>query len=159
MSNLAKRTTMPPDDLGDDSSDYGSDFTPDEQELLSELLARVVAPEHQSSTVTTTTAEGTTTATTSESQQQYLTELLLDDLQPLSDPLIVSDIEDYELPHSVRVPRVLGREAWSPATKRVWQRQQNQTGGTITRRLWSSQPTTTVNVRAQIGGMFSWSMF
>lgn len=159
MFNLAKQNAMQPNDLDDDSSDYGSDFTPDEQELLSELLARVVAPEHQTSTVTTTTAEETTTATTSESQQQLLAELLLDDLQPLSDPLIVSDIEDYELPHSVRVPRVLGREAWSPGTKRVWQRQQNQTGGTITRRLWSSQLTAAVNVRSQIGGMFFWSMF
>lgn len=159
MPNPAKQTAMQPDVLDDDSSDYGSEFTPDEQELLSELLARVVAPEHQTSTTTTatTTAEETTTiATTSDSQQQLLTEILLDDLQPLSDPLIVSDIEDYEVPHSARVPRVLGREAWSPATKRVWQRQQNQTGGTA-RKLWSTQPpssSTAVNVRAQIGGMF-----
>ncbi|KAI7973644.1 hypothetical protein EIK77_004250 [Talaromyces pinophilus] len=151
---------MQPNDInGDDSSDYGSEFTPDEEELLNELLARVVTPDHQTSTITTatTTAEETSTTTTSESQQQLLTEVLLDDLQPLSDPLIISDIEDYEVPHSARVPKVLGREAWSPATKRVWQQrqQQNQTGGTIARKLWSTHPPTSsaaVNVRAQIGG-------
>lgn len=159
MSSPAKQVDMQPNDLNDGSSDYGSEFTPDEEELLNELLARVVAPDHHTSTVTTTTAEETTTTTTtaSKSQQQLLTELLLDDLQPLSNPLIISDIEDYEVPHSARVPRVLGREAWSPAaTKRVWQqRQQQQTGGTIARKLWSSQPTASVNIRAQIGGMFS----
>lgn len=162
MSSPTKQVDMQPNDLNDDSSDYGSAFTPDEEELLNELLARVVAPEHQTSTVTistavTTTEETTTTTTTSESQQQLLTEVLLDDLQPLSDPLIISDIEDYEIPHSARVPRVLGREAWSPATKRVWQQrqQQSQTSGTIARKLWSSQPPTSsaaINVRAQIGG-------
>jgi exonuclease V len=155
MSSSAKQTAMQPNDIyGDDSSDYGSEFTPDEEELLNELLARVVAPGRQiPATTITTTAEETTTTTTSESQQQLLTELLLDDLQPLSDPLIVSDIEDYEVPHSARVPRVLGREAWSPPTKRVWQqRQQNQTGGTA-RNLWSSHLSAAVDVRAQIGGM------
>lgn len=161
MSSPTKQVDMQPNDInGDDSSDYGSEFTPDEEELLNELLACVVAPNHQTSTATTatTTAEETTTTTaTTESQQQFLTEVLLDDLQPLSDPLIISDIEDYEVPHSARVPKVLGRAAWSPATKRVWQqrKQQNQTGGTIARKLWSSQPPTSsaaVNVRAQIGG-------
>uniref|UniRef100_A0A093VDY6 Putative exonuclease V, mitochondrial n=1 Tax=Talaromyces marneffei PM1 TaxID=1077442 RepID=A0A093VDY6_TALMA len=150
MYRSAKQTDRQPNDFeDDDSSDYGSEFTPDEEELLNELLARVVAPERQIST-TTTAAEETTT--TSESQQQELAKLLLDDLQPLSDPLIVSDIEDYEVPHSARVPRVLGREAWSPATKRVWQQRQ-QTSGTA-RRLWSSQPpvsSAAVDIRAQIG--------
>lgn len=157
MSSLVKQIDMQSNDSedNDDSSDYGSEFTPDEEELLNELLTRV-APDRQ--IPTTTTALATTTTTTSEPQQQSLTEVLLYDLQPLSDPLIISDIEDYEVPHSARVPRVLGREAWSPATKRVWQQKQQQTGGTV-RKLWSSQPpvsssSISVDIRAQIGGMF-----
>jgi exonuclease V len=164
MSSPFKQIDMQSNDSedNDDSSDYGSEFTPDEEELLNELLARV-APERQIPTTTTTTATAlaTTTTTTSEPQQQSLTEVLLHDLQPLSDPLIISDIEDYEVPHSARVPRVLGREAWSPATNRVWQQKQQkqqQTGGTA-RKLWSSQPpvsssSISVDIRAQIGGMF-----
>lgn len=150
---------MQPHKLNDDSSDYGSEFTPDEEELLNELLARVVASEPQTSTVaaTTTAEEIAATTTTSESQQQLLAEILLDDLQPLSDPLIISDIEDYEVPHSARVPRVLGREKWSPAAKRVWQqRQQQQTvGSDSARNLWFHQPTAPVNIHPQAVGMFS----
>ncbi|GAQ10564.1 exonuclease V [Aspergillus lentulus] len=86
-----------PDDF-DDSSDYGSDFTPDEEELLNDLLAKV-ATEHataQASATATATATATTT-TTSKTVQVAVT--------------AVADIEDYaESPASQRVPKVLGRE-------------------------------------------------
>ncbi|KAF7597524.1 hypothetical protein BBP40_000002 [Aspergillus hancockii] len=87
----------------DKSSDYGSDFTPDEEEVLNDLLAKA-ATEHAalhatrvtppppplSTTVTTTTAKEVTIA--------------------------VGDIEDcYVAPASPRTPRVLGRQ------KPVWQ--------------------------------------
>lgn len=72
-------------DLLDNSSDYGSDFTSDEEALLNELLARVAA-EH---------------ATASE----------LDDLQSLRPVIAIQDIEDYDdSPPCVRVPKVLGKE-------------------------------------------------
>ncbi|OKL64304.1 hypothetical protein UA08_00917 [Talaromyces atroroseus] len=97
----------------DDSSDYGSDFTSDEEELLNELLERVVAA-----------AKPTTTPSTPPSEQHNLSDAV-HDLQPLSQPLLVTDIEDYEVPHAARIPKVLGREAWSPASKRVWQQKQH----------------------------------
>lgn len=104
------------DALDHDSSDYGSDFTVDEEELLNELLARVVATEQ--------TATGVTAIqdfVTPPPQSPIISAEDLNDLKPLQEPLLVTDIEDYEIPDSVRVPKVLGREAWSPTTNRVWQ--------------------------------------
>lgn len=150
MSCHARNTDMRQNNIDDDSSDYGSEFTPDEEELLNELLARVAAAPEITTTTTTTDTITTTEETTSETQEQFLKEVL-DDLQPLSDPLIVSDIEDYEVPHSARFPRVLGREAWSPARKRVWPQKQT---ATIAQKLWSSNSSTPVNIHAQTGGMF-----
>lgn len=81
------------DDL-DDCSDYGSDFTPDEEELLNDLLAKVAteyatAQASATATATTTTASKTVQATVTTG----------------------ADIEDYaESPASQRVPKVLGRE-------------------------------------------------
>ncbi|KAH1434570.1 hypothetical protein LV164_005936 [Aspergillus fumigatus] len=81
------------DDL-DDCSDYGSDFTPDEEELLNGLLAKVAteyatAQASATATATTTTASKTVQATVTTG----------------------ADIEDYaESPASQRVPKVLGRE-------------------------------------------------
>jgi exonuclease V len=92
----------------DDSSDYGSDFSPDEEELLNQLLARADNQTQQPATPPRQTAPAETTA-------------LLSDLKK---PLLVTDIEDNEIPHSVRIPKVLGREAWSPAAKRRQQQQQ-----------------------------------
>jgi exonuclease V len=101
--------------MHDDSSDYGSDFTPDEQELLNELLETVTA------TTTTTT---TVSESESESEKQPPTpEQIRPDLQTVQH-LFVTDIEDYEVPHPARSPRVLGREAWS-ASRRVWLTQKN----------------------------------
>ena len=108
---------QPGDKQDDDSSDYGSDFTPDEEELLNELLERVAATEHGATAETSSTPPP---PPPSDEQQQSLPDAV-HDLQPLpQQPLLVTDIEDYEVPHSVRFPRVLGREAWSPS-KRVRQ--------------------------------------
>lgn len=116
--------------LDNDSSDYGSDFSPDEEELLNELLASVSTTNLPTPAPTTTT---TITVTT------------------LADPLIVSDIEDYEVPHSVRFPRVLGRETWSPGNERV-RRQQDMSE--TTRTIWSRSVTSNVDILAKARRMY-----
>jgi exonuclease V len=85
----------------DDSSDYGSDFTPDEEELLNDLLAKVATGhatvEASSATAAATATATATTTTASKTVQATVT--------------AVADIEDYaETPASQRVPKVLGRE-------------------------------------------------
>jgi exonuclease V len=95
----------------EDSSDYGSDFTPDEEVLLTQLLER--ADHHQQTQPATPPRQ---TAPAEVAAQ----------LSDLKEPLLVTDIEDNELPHSARIPKVLGREAWSPAAKRRQQQQQQQ---------------------------------
>lgn len=149
--------------LNDDSSDYGSDFLPDEEELLNELFARVdaAAPDQRVPTIETTTPSTITTNTTQTTESAQLSQRLflreaLHELQPLADPLIVADIEDYEVPHSVRIPRVLGR-AWSPASQRDWQQKQQQLQhqeGLSTQRSCSSPPSSSpIHVRYPISGM------
>lgn len=95
----------------DDSSDYGSDFTPEEEELLNELLAHV-ATQHAAAT---RSATATIVESAADSQEQKV--------QPT---LLVGDIEDYEEhPKSPRTPKKLGREKCIPP----WARgtQQNRT--------------------------------
>lgn len=140
---------MQPGTQNDDSSDYGSDFTPDEEELLNELLARVVA----------TTEEVTpTTSSPAQQQPQQIIKESSHDIQPL----VVTDIEDYEIPHSVRFPRVLGREAWSPAAKRVWkqqqpllqqQQQQINNNRSPVSNSWTGYPSSSNRARLPISGM------
>jgi exonuclease V len=95
----------------EDSSDYGSDFTPDEEVLLTQLLERA---DHHRQTQPATPPRQTTLADSAAAQ-----------LSDLKEPLLVTDIEDNEIPHSARIPKVLGREAWSPAAKRRQQQQQH----------------------------------
>ncbi|KAL5364703.1 exonuclease V [Aspergillus floccosus] len=85
--------------MSDSSSDYGSDFSPDEEELINELLAKAVA-EH------TTTAPSPTTP-----EPPSQTETLA----------AVGDIEDYYegFPSSPRTPRVLGRQKFAWQVSRV----------------------------------------
>ncbi|CRG89552.1 Exonuclease V, mitochondrial [Talaromyces islandicus] len=101
------------DETQEDSSDYGSDFSPDEEELLNELLARA---DHQQTQPASPPGQ---TAPLETGQQ-------LSDLKPLQEPLLVTDIEDNEIPRSARIPKVLGRGAWSPAAKRRQQQHQQQ---------------------------------
>ncbi|PLB52279.1 hypothetical protein P170DRAFT_462268 [Aspergillus steynii IBT 23096] len=93
-----------------DSSDYGSDFTPEEEELLHELLDQVAT-----TTVATTPAVPSTVASPpipprSPSQQTFT-----------STTAVLGDIEDYNGDAaSGRVPRVLGRQMppWQVAKSR-----------------------------------------
>jgi len=93
-----------------DSSDYGSDFTPDEEQILNDLLAQAVA-EHASATVATASTApppATANATTTVAAAELVD---LNSLNPVKTADIVADIEDgLESAPGVRVPKVLGRE-------------------------------------------------
>ncbi|KAI9040838.1 exonuclease V [Aspergillus affinis] len=120
-----------------DSSDYGSDFTPDEEALLNELLDKV-APPATSSFPAVATAAATTTTTAaplypppvpprSPSQQTFT-----------STTAVLGDIEDYYGdPASGRVPRVLGRQMppWQVAKTRNINRP-TTTGTRTTAPVW-----------------------
>ncbi|CAL5871651.1 uncharacterized protein PFLUO_LOCUS5904 [Penicillium psychrofluorescens] len=90
-----------------DSSDYGSDFTPDEEQILSELLTQAVA-EHASAV--DATASSAYPPVTEENALNTAAVAELTDLNSLN-PAAVADIEDgLESPPGVRLPKVLGRE-------------------------------------------------
>lgn len=109
-----------------DSSDYGSDFTPDEEELLNELLSKAVA-EH--ATVATPISTPTPTVPTIEDALTISTPEPTDTefLQPNIIAALVADIEDgVEDPYGVRVPKILGRDSprspWKQSSRRPWTR-------------------------------------
>ncbi|KAL1866284.1 hypothetical protein Plec18167_009124 [Paecilomyces lecythidis] len=117
MTCRSPQLSSPGTGFDDGSSDYGSDFTPDEEELLNELLAKAAATHQRAATAQSssqdqfhvsaiTTATATVTAVEAEVPEQ--------DLQSLQPNLVIGDIEDYEDPRTPRVPKVLGREKWSP---------------------------------------------
>ncbi|KAF9890312.1 hypothetical protein FE257_005978 [Aspergillus nanangensis] len=93
--------------MSDASSDYGSDFTPDEEELINELLTKAVAEHAATAPVPfprqPATPESPSTITASQA---------------------VKDIEDCyeEDSQSSRTPRVLGRQ------KHIWQVSRTQQG-------------------------------
>lgn len=101
-----------------DSSDYGSDFTADEEELLNELLVKASA-EHAPADAGATpipspslpsnhpvASKNTPTNAVAEPDPNDL-----ESLQPAVLAALVADIEDgIEDPPSVRLPKVLGRE-------------------------------------------------
>lgn len=92
----------------DDSSDYGSDFTPEQEALVDELLANATGTRNASAPTTAVEAVAAATTTTAISNT-------------FVEPTVATvDIEDYYAAHSQsspRVPRVLGRE--KPGTS--WQ--------------------------------------
>ena len=92
----------------DDSSDYGSDFTPEQEALVDELLANATGTGN--APAPTTAVEAVTAATTTTAISNTFVE-----------PTVATvDIEDYYAAHSQsspRVPWVLGRE--KPGTS--WQ--------------------------------------
>ncbi|KAJ5385449.1 Mpv17/PMP22 [Penicillium concentricum] len=105
----------------EDDSDYGSDFTPDEEDLLNNLLNKAVA-EHATAADTDATSFSTTWISTPTPIEQITApkspELAdLESLQPAALDALVADIEDGIGP-SVRLPKVLGRErprsTWQP---------------------------------------------
>ncbi|OGM48589.1 hypothetical protein ABOM_002476 [Aspergillus bombycis] len=86
------------DIISDNSSDYGSDFTPDEEEVLNELLAQAVT-EHAALHATPPPPQPSTTTPAAKEINRA-----------------VGDIEDCHVaPSSPRTPKVLGRQ------KPVWQ--------------------------------------
>lgn len=104
-----------------DSSDYGSDFTPDEEALLNELLSQAVA---QDATVASPTSAGhDIPPTPTPAREDASAAADLDSLQPAVLDALVADIEDgvEDLP-GVRLPKVLGREKprspWRQASRR-----------------------------------------
>lgn len=98
-----------------DSSDYGSDFTPDEEVLLNQLLTRAVA-EHATGatpTPTFTTPRDTPAPAIADTPVSTIEPELTDinSLEPAVLAALVADIEDgIEVPSTPRHVKVLGRE-------------------------------------------------
>ncbi|KAJ9272834.1 hypothetical protein DTO212C5_1095 [Paecilomyces variotii] len=97
-------------------SDYGSDFTPDEEELLNELLAKAAATHQRAATASQDhfqiPATTTATAVEVEEEEEEEEEVSRQDLQSLQPNSVIGDIEDYGDLRTARVPKVLGREKW-----------------------------------------------
>jgi exonuclease V len=96
----------------DDSSDYGSEFTPDEEAILNDLLIKAGHATEQADATSPSTPISISTPTPIE---QFTTpkspELIeLESLQPAALAAHVADIEDGVEEPSVRLPKVLGRE-------------------------------------------------
>lgn len=120
-----------------DDSDYGSDFTPDEEQLLNELLNQVVghATDETSATspstpILTSTPTPVAEITTPKSPER----LELESLSPAALAALVADIEDVVEEPSVRLPKVLGREG----PRSPWRLQQARTAQ---RRRWDQNYT------------------
>lgn len=121
-------SSQPPRPESPDSSDYGSDFTPDEEAVLNELLIEAVAAHTainsdagptQTSTSDITAAPVTVHANTAVTSDPGD----LASLPPAALDALVADIEDViEDPPGVRLPKVLGREKprslWRQASQR-----------------------------------------
>ncbi|KAJ5744855.1 hypothetical protein N7533_009725 [Penicillium manginii] len=115
-----------------DSSDYGSDFSPEEDELLNELLAQAIAENatiHPNATPTSTSTS--TPIPTAVPVAHNTNGVLLPDpsdietLQPATLAALVADIEDgIENAPGVRLPKVLGREKprspWRQSSQGLW---------------------------------------
>ena len=111
MSCPSSATPLIPGGFHDSNSsiDYGSDFSPEEEALLDDLLAKVAPDPH---------------ATSTPAVPVPATPAAIAQPPPPSVAAVVQDIEDqYADPSSSRVPRVLGRE------KPAWQIQSNRPGG------------------------------
>ncbi|KAJ5204676.1 uncharacterized protein N7498_005555 [Penicillium cinerascens] len=118
-----------------DSSDYGSDFTPDEEELLNELLSKAVA-EHATIDTPSPTPNPTEPAIEDFDSRTISTSEPSDiaSLQPAVLAALVADIEDgVGDPPGVRLPKVLGRESprspWKQPNQRPWPRSTSGVAG------------------------------
>ncbi|CAG8426284.1 unnamed protein product [Penicillium salamii] len=109
----------------DDSTDYGSDFTPDEEQLLNELLNKAAGPATGQPATAPTPFLPSTPVTVERITTPKSPELLeLESLQPAALAALVADIEDGVEEPSARLPKVLGRER--PRTP--WRSRQSQPG-------------------------------
>lgn len=121
-----------------DSSDYGSDFSPEEDELLNELLAKAVAEKatiHPNATPTSTSTPIPTAAPITQNTNRVpLSDPTdIETLQPATLAALVADIEDgIEDAPGVRLPKVLGREKprspWRQSSQRSWMGSQTARG-------------------------------
>lgn len=97
-----------------DHSDYGSDFTPEQEALVDELLAKIAT---ESASVTPSTPPPLPQQP-SQLPRNTATEVAVNIPTATQDTVGTQDIEDYYAPQSSpRIPRVLGRE--TPGT--TWQ--------------------------------------
>ncbi|KAJ5954170.1 hypothetical protein N7501_008449 [Penicillium viridicatum] len=124
----------------EDESDYGSDFTPEEEDLLNHLLNKAVA-EH--ATDTDATSISTPTWISTPTPIEHITtpkspELIdLESLQPEALAALVADIEDGIEPARVRSPKVLGREG----PRSPWRQSQSRPGTARLRLVENSNST------------------
>lgn len=98
-----------------DSSDYGSDFTPDEEALLNELVTKAStdhAPAHATPISTPVSITHPIASTTTlVNAVATLEPADIESFQPAALEALVADIEDgIKDPPSLRLPKVLGRE-------------------------------------------------
>ncbi|KAJ5208007.1 hypothetical protein N7449_002386 [Penicillium cf. viridicatum] len=111
----------------EDESDYGSDFTPDEEDLLNHLLNIAVA-EHATDAdatfISTPTWISTPTPIEHTTAPKSPELVDLESLQPEALAALVADIEDGTEPASVRSPKVLGREG----PRSPWRQSQPRSG-------------------------------
>ncbi|KAJ5514984.1 Mpv17/PMP22 [Penicillium fimorum] len=114
----------------EDDSDYGSDFTPDEEDLLNNLLNKAAA-EHATAADADATSISTTWTSTPTSIEQITAPKSpepadLESLRPAALGALVADIEDGIEP-SVRLPKVLGRER----PRSTWRQSQPRPGQAV----------------------------
>lgn len=95
-----------------DSSDYGSDFTPDEEQLLNDLLNKALghATEQADATPSTPILISTPTPIEQFTTPKSPGPIEFEALQPAALEALVADIEDGIEEPSARLPKVLGRE-------------------------------------------------
>jgi exonuclease V len=111
----------------DESSDYGSEFTPDEEKLLNDLLFKAAG--HATELADATSPSTPISISTPTPVEQFTTlkspELIeLESLQPAAQAAFVADIEDGIEEPSVRLPKVLGREG----PRSPWRSQHSRPG-------------------------------
>ncbi|KAJ5553795.1 hypothetical protein N7513_003754 [Penicillium frequentans] len=113
----------------DSDSDYGSDFTPDEEDFLNQLLIRAVserAPAESGATPTSpsTTPRHTPGPTIATIANDYIEPADLRHLEPPVIATLVTDIEDGIAKFPVARAKVLGKKKpqslWTPS-KRPWE--------------------------------------
>lgn len=105
----------PPQQLTPDDSDYGSDFTPEQEALVDELFAKIAT---KSASVAPTTSPPPLSQPPSQLSRNFATDVAAAISIATQNTIGTQDIEDYYAPHSSpRIPRGLGRE--KPGT--TWQ--------------------------------------
>jgi exonuclease V len=110
-----------------DSSDYGSDFTPDEEQLLKDLVTKAAAEHATDRRDATPLSTPTPNHIAEDAIATPVAARLadLDSIQPATLAALVADIEDAVTNSpGVRVPKVLGREKpdspWRRSSQRPW---------------------------------------